>query len=256
MLNNFDSIKYQQEPYPHMYMDNALDYQIAIGLQEEILNLTLDKFDRYDNPFEQKFTLRDKFSYPEKLNNLFLYLESDNFIDKLSTYTGYKLIKDNTRNFNGVHVYNNGDKLDIHLDAGIHPSMGIKKCVTLGIYLSLNWKENYGCDLEIWEGDKYKLNRCVKKIAPIFNRLILFTCNDYSWHGNPEPANCPENAKRIFVTISYLSNIENNDNFLNNKPKAYFINRPDDLIDLEKDRLRLLRADPILYKEVYRYNNK
>ena len=240
MLKDFNNNKYEQKPYPHMFMDNVLDYKTAIELQQEILNLNLDKFDRYDNPFEQKFTLRDKFSYPEKLNNLFLYLESEDFINKLSSYVGYKLIKDETRNFHGVHIYNNG----------------IKKCVTLGIYLSLNWKENYGCDLEIWEGDKNKLNRCVKKIAPIFNRLILFTCNDYSWHGNPEPANCPENAKRIFVTISYLSNIENNDDFLNNKPKAYFINRPDDPIDLEKDKLRLLRADPILYKEVYRHNNK
>jgi hypothetical protein len=53
-----------------------------------------------------------------------------------------------------------------------------------------------------------------------------------------------------------LSIIENDDNFTNKKPKAYFINRPNDPIDLEKDKLRLLRADPILYKEVYRYNNK
>jgi hypothetical protein len=34
--------------------------------------------------------------------------------------------------------------------------------------------------------------------------------------------------------------------------KALFIKRPEDPVDPEKDRLRLLRADPERYKEVYR----
>ena len=126
----------------------------------------------------------------------------------------------------------------------------------MGLYLSYKWKEEYGCELEVWEGENSKDNnaklyKCVSKIAPLFNRLIIFTCDDYSWHGNPEPANCPKDAKRIFVTLSYLSN---NKNFENHRQKAYFVARPNDPEDLEKDKLRLLRADPIKYKEIYRHN--
>jgi hypothetical protein len=33
---------------------------------------------------------------------------------------------------------------------------------------------------------------------------------------------------------------------------AFFIARPGDPVDEEKDRLRLLRADPERYKEVYK----
>jgi hypothetical protein len=144
--------------------------------------------------------------------------------------------------------------LDIHVDAGLHPSLGIKKQVTLGIYLSYEWKEDYGCHLELWSGDSCarnnpKLIEKVDSIAPLFNRLVVFTCNDYAWHGNPEPAICPENSKRIFITLSYLSkNFEDE----NKRVKAFFIARPSDPLDEEKDKLRLIRADPEKYKEIYR----
>jgi len=124
----------------------------------------------------------------------------------------------------------------------------------LGIYLSSNWKENYGCKLEIWKGDNAsddsaKIYEKVDEISPIFNRLVLFTCNDYSWHGNPEPVVGENDAKRIFITISYLS-----DNLIdqNKRTKAFFVPRPSDPEDNVKDKLRFLRSDPEKYKYVYR----
>ena len=211
-----------------------------------------------DNPFEQKYTMRDKNNIPQNLKNLFNYLTSNKFVEKLSELTGHKLMNDPDKNFWGVHKYKLGDKLDIHVDAGTHPKTGLKKQVTLGIYLSTNWKENYGCELEVWKGDNSsdnsaKIQECVAKIAPMFNRLIIFTCNDYSWHGNPVPALCPDDARRIFVTLSYLS--DDVDKFLNKRQKAFFVARPNDPVDEEKDKLRLMRADPEKYKEVYRIGN-
>lgn len=262
MLKDFliDAKTYQEtKPFPHYYMDDALDEQFAKVLQNEILSLYKSFFDRYNNPFEQKYTLRDKFNYPPVLHELFSFLESTTFIDKLSDFVGYRLKKDPTRNFHGVHIYDKGDYLDIHVDAGLHPLTLQKKQVTLGLYLSCCWQENYGCDLEIWDGDDAdqqdpKLKRCVLKIPPMFNRLVLFTCTDNSWHGNPEPCNGPDGAKRIFVTISYLS--DDREQFKNEKRKAYFLARPQDPPDEEKDALRLLRADATHYKDIYRHNVK
>ena len=93
----------------------------------------------------------------------------------------------------------------------------------------------------------------VKQIAPMWNRLVLFSCNDYSWHGNPEPAKCPPESKRIFITVSYLSN---DDQERNQRVKAFFVARPNDPEDTEKDRLRRVRADPTRYKGVYTIMNK
>jgi hypothetical protein len=140
------------------------------------------------------------------------------------------------------------------VDAGLHPTMELKKQITLGIYLSSDWKEEYGCKLEIWRGENSanndaKLLEKVESIAPLFNRLVLFTCDDYAWHGNPEPAMCPDGSKRIFITLSYLSE---NTTDKNKRKKAFFVAIPGDPEDVEKDKLRLLRADPEKYKEVYR----
>lgn len=249
-LEDYTNIK----PYPHYYQDDILDYKFALELQEEILNIPIEEFDKYNNPFETKLTLRNKFNYPKLLSKLFEYLETEEFIEKLSNICGYKLIKDENRNFNGVHIYKNGEKLDIHLDAEVHPKTKDFKILTLGIYLSSNWIETYGCDLEIWNGDNSKLYNCEKKIAPLFNRLILFTNTNNSWHGNPEAVNSYDNnSKRIFITISYLTFNENKNKFY--REKALFIRRPQDEYDEEKEKLIKIRADPLLYKEVYNYSS-
>lgn len=258
IINNiFDkvTINLKSYPYPYGKHDNFLNTDFAIDLQNEILNIPSESWDRYNNPFEQKYTLRDKYNFPPFLKQLFDELTSEIFVSKLSTLVGYDLKLDETRNFWGVHTYGPGDKLDIHIDAGLHPTQGLKKQITLGIYLSYEWQEEYGCNLEIWNGvnasrNDAKLIEKVDSIAPMFNRLILFECNDYSWHGNPEPANCPPESKRIFVTLSYLS-----ENFKdkNKRMKAFFVARPGDPIDEEKDKLRLLRADSEKYKFVYKF---
>uniref|UniRef100_A0A6C0H692 Prolyl 4-hydroxylase alpha subunit Fe(2+) 2OG dioxygenase domain-containing protein n=1 Tax=viral metagenome TaxID=1070528 RepID=A0A6C0H692_9ZZZZ len=257
MIKNFeqDSVSYQQtQPFPYCYMDSALDEATALAVQQEILAIPPDQFDRYNNPFEQKYTLRDKHNLPPGLNDLFCFLESKSFVTKLSAFVGYSLFIDSTRNFHGVHLYENRDSLDIHVDAGIHPTLRHKKQVTLGLYLSYQWQASYGCELEIWQGDNAGVDKpciyqCVDKIAPMFNRLVIFTNNDNSWHGNPIPAQCPSKARRIFITVSYLSH---NNTFENKRQKAYFVKRPQDPEDVDKDRLRLLRCDPEKYTVVYR----
>jgi Rps23 Pro-64 3,4-dihydroxylase Tpa1-like proline 4-hydroxylase len=215
----FDHVTKQKYIYANNPNHNFIDVTdrdiesfdaFAKDIQTEILALDDSAWDRYQNPIEEKFTLRDKFNFPQHLASLFAEFESDAFIDQLSAICGYRLIRDSSRNFWGVHTYENGDRLDIHVDAGIHPTMNCKKQLTLGLYLSASWDESYGCKLELWKGDNAanpsaKLDVKVHDIAPICNRLILFTCNDYSWHGNPEPVVCPSSAKRIFVTMSYMS---------------------------------------------------
>lgn len=244
----------EKKPFPYMKQDNFLDEDYALKIQNEIMNIPKEDWDRYNNPFEQKYTLRDKFNFPPLLKDLFNKLTEQSFVNELSKIVGYNLKLDMTRNFWGVHCYKPGDKLDIHVDAGYHPTLKLKKQVTLGIYLSYKWKKEYGCELEIWRGDSCELNDAkiyekIDKIEPLFNRLIIFTCNDYAWHGNPEISRGDEESRRIFITLSYLS--ENN-NDLNKRVKAFFVARPNDPVEFEKDKLRLLRADPEKYKEVYR----
>ena len=260
MLRGFalDPEKYRKmSPYPVTFQDDALDEEFARKLQEEILAIPLNEFDRYENPFEQKYTLRDKHKYPTLLQQLMNYVTSSEYLEYLSEYTGYRLINDDSRMYWGVHVYEPGDKLDIHVDAGCHPENALKKQVTWGLYLSNNWAPTYGCDFEVWEGDSVivpgaRLHRMVEKIAPMFNRMVLFTCLDNAWHGNPVPCQGPSGSKRIFVTLSYLSDSTKQNLNKNQYKKAFFIARPTDEPDAHKDHLRLLRSNPDFCKDVYR----
>jgi hypothetical protein len=78
---NITPLEYQTtKPYPHFFQDNILDEEYANQLQTEILNIPIECFDRYDNPFEKKYTLRDKFKCTPLLHNFFTYLESEEFV--------------------------------------------------------------------------------------------------------------------------------------------------------------------------------
>jgi Rps23 Pro-64 3,4-dihydroxylase Tpa1-like proline 4-hydroxylase len=249
-----DNVKINKIPFPYFVKKNVLPREVAEKAQHEILNIKNEKWDRYANPFENKYTLRDTNDLPPTVTLIFEYLTSARFLEELSTIYNIKLYNDPTKNWWGVHKYDDGDKLDIHVDAGLHPISKQKKQVTLGIYLSKNWKEENGGHLEIWEGENSvnngaKLIECKEKVLPVFNTLLSFECNDYAWHGNPHPVNCKNGEKRIFLTISYVS--EKYDD-LNKRQKAFFVKHPDEPENKEKDKLRLLRADPVKYKEVYR----
>lgn len=247
-------VELKKKPFPFCVKKNILPIEIAISAQDEILNIPDEKWDRYDNPFENKYTLRNKNDLPTTVSKIFDYLTSNGFLQELSKVYNVQLFNDPTKNWWGVHKYDDGDKLDIHVDAGIHPVSKQKKQVTLGIYLSKDWKKENGGHLEIWKGgnsveNDAKLIECKEKVLPVFNTLLSFECNDYAWHGNPHPVNCKNGEKRIFLTISYIS--EKYDD-LNKRQKAFFVKHPDEPDNAEKDKLRLLRADPIKYKEVYR----
>jgi Rps23 Pro-64 3,4-dihydroxylase Tpa1-like proline 4-hydroxylase len=243
----------------HLVIDQFLDNQLALSCQQEIINASSDNWDRYDNFFEQKYTYRDKNNLPENVNHLFKQLTSNEFINKLNHLTGLTLINDDDKIFWGVHLFNNSDKLDIHVDAGRHLKTGLVKAITLGIYLSYKWNEENGGHFEFWEGDKSnhpdpKIYKCNKKILPIFNRCIIFENNDTSWHGVPDPCICNNDEKRIFLTLSYLTTEKNN--FQNERFKAYFIKRPNDPEDEEKDKMRILRSNPDTCKQIYNLNKK
>lgn len=255
MVLKVDSQKFKNiEPFSYLKVDNVLQEDFAKQIQEEILNISNEEWDRYDNPLEHKYTLRNKENLPSECSKLFSMLTSDDFTENLSSIMGYEIKNDHTKNWWGIHKYDNGDHLDIHVDAGLHPQTKQKKQLTLGIYLSKDWKEENGGHLEIWKGENAynndaKISECVDRILPVFNTLVIFENNDYSWHGNPNPVVCKNGEKRIFVTLSYVS--EQFDD-LNKKEKAFFVKRPEDPEDEEKDKIRMMRRDPEKYKEVYR----
>lgn len=202
-------------------------------------------FDRYDNPFEQKLALREKSDLPQDLERLVSQLER--LILPSMRLFNVKLSLDAQRHYMGVFKYLNGDKLDIHVDAGIHPATGMRKHVTAVLYLGEG-----GGPLEFWHGEScvgesQKLKSIITQVNPSHGKLVLFENNDHAWHGTPvyrgtEP--------RIVVTVSYLS--KHIARFGNRRQRAFFVPRPYEKWTDETYALRDTRADSKKFAEAYR----
>ena len=171
-------------------IDNFLDTGEASAFQAEILALAPSEWDRYDNPFERKWTLRNK--------NLKIFdvINSDEFIADLETQFGCRLARDDHRVYWGVHIFDDGDFLAMHLDSCVHPIQKLKKHVTVGLYLSKDWKPENGGALVFDDGTS---------ILPDFNTLVAFENTRGAWHGSPFPVSCPNGERRIFVTASFMA---------------------------------------------------
>ena len=92
------------------------------------------------------------------------------------------------------------------------------------IYLNKNWKKEYGGDLELWDKE---MKNCKKKISPNFNKMVIFSTNDYSYHGHPEPVNCPVDFSRKSLALYYFSKGRPSYelDFKKIKNKTYFMDR-------------------------------
>ncbi len=169
----------------------------------------------------------------------------------LGDLTGIKgLVSDPDLHGGGMHCSKKGGKLDIHLDYSIHPKMKMERRINLILYLSKDWKEEYGGALELW--DKDVQNR-VQKIMPVFNRAAIFNTSDISYHGHPDPITCPDNIARKSLALYYLTPPQEG---ITERFKAKFVARPQDPKDKEIEEFRLKRSGLDTAKSLYESDNK
>lgn len=43
-------------------------------------------------------------------------------------------------------------------------------------------------------------------MLPVFNRLVVFSTTDWSYHGLPDPIECPKEMSRKSIALYYYSN--------------------------------------------------
>jgi len=95
----------------------------------------------------------------------------------------------------GLHEITRGGMLGIHTDFDEHPT-GLTRCANLLIYLNEDWQDEWGGALEL-HGDT------VVSIPPRAGTAVLFETNGTSWHGHPEPLDCPLNRSRRSLALYY-----------------------------------------------------
>ena len=127
-------------------------------------------------------------------------MNSPELIGYISELTGIKnLIQDDNYNGGGVHRVSTGGRLGIHYDFNYLPGTNYRRRINALLYLNDGWKDEWGGFLELWNSE-----RCVKKISPTFNRMVVFNTNKTSYHGHPDPVRSPDGVDRLsFAMYGY-----------------------------------------------------
>ena len=149
--------------------------------------------------FENFFNL----NYLESVLKNFPDLQKGEQVDKLPAGIKEALIPDPYYFGGGLHEIKKNGFLKVHADFNFHPKLKLDRRINILIYLNKNWKQEYGGALELWDKE---MSKCQKKIFPIFNKIVIFNTNDYTYHGHPEPLNCPEDVSRKSIALYYYSN--------------------------------------------------
>jgi hypothetical protein len=191
-------------PFPHIVFDNFFDPALLELVLAEFPRPGAIRWQQFDNEREIKLASATESSFGPTTRLLLYHLNSITFLEFLSAVTGIgNLISDPSFEGGGLHQILPGGKLGVHADFNRHRTYGLDRRLNLLLYLNQDWREEYGGHLQLWDRD---MTACRAKVLPLFNRVMIFGTTDFTYHGHPDPLQCPEGMTRKSLALYYFSN--------------------------------------------------
>jgi Rps23 Pro-64 3,4-dihydroxylase Tpa1-like proline 4-hydroxylase len=193
------------QPFPHVVIDGLLP--------EDLLNEVVGEFplpeerqdwQRADHDKSVKLWLSRDWVLGPTTRHLLNQFNSAVFVDMLEKLTGIAgLIPDPHYLGGGLHQIERGGFLKIHCDCNRHDRLQLDRRINALLYLNRDWQDDWGGHVELWDS---AMRHKVRKIAPVFNRLLVFATTDTSYHGHPDPLLCPPDVTRRSLALFYYTN--------------------------------------------------
>jgi hypothetical protein len=198
-------LSYQQaQPYPHIVLEDFFSDNVIRRVVSEFPNPDDTEWIQYKHYNENKLGKSKREEFPPYIGSVIDELNSSEFVAFLSKLTGIDgLIPDPMLEGGGMHQTQSGGFLNMHADFTMHHyhKRWRRRC-NLIVYLNERWEPEWKGDLELWSRD---MKRCVTKVAPTFNRAVIFNTDDTSFHGYPDPIQCPEDVTRKSLALYYFT---------------------------------------------------
>lgn len=190
-------------PFPRIAIDDFLPVEIIEELQTTFPGPEESVWGSFDNKREVKLALRDEELMPEPQLRLLRELNGQAFLEFLTAMTGMRgLVPDPAFYGGGLHQIRPGGMLKVHADFNLHPVTNLQRRLNALLYLNDDWDPSYGGNLELWDE---KMTGPVEKIAPLANRLVVFSTTSTSFHGHPDPLACPPDRTRRSMAWYYYT---------------------------------------------------
>jgi len=189
-------------PFPHLSLDGFLPEATADALVAEFGDGSIAwRHLHHVNEWKQVFGDRSRMG--PVASRVVDELQSPPFLRALEELTGVEgLTPDPDLDGAGLQQTGPGGHLNVHADALAHTKRrSWSRQLNLILFLNRDWDDAYCGWLELWDAN---VERCVQRIAPTFNRCVLFRTSAISFHGVPEGVACPPGRTRKSLALYYF----------------------------------------------------
>lgn len=192
-------------PFRHLVVDEFLPHDLALECLRDFPECSEECWERSNDPdieVKMRSKWESEFDIPGAITAAVRILNSSVILKSLSTKLAIqKLIPDPYFTGGGLNVSQRGGLLDVHVDGNYHDATGLHRRANAIWYLWEGWRTEWGGSFGLYDKSGDKL---IKEVEPIFNRLVVFDSHDYSFHGLPNPINCPiDNPRKSLILYYY-----------------------------------------------------
>ena len=190
-------------PVPNFCIDNFLDEAFA----ERVLAAfpSFEEAAKIGRSFSAlnekgKIQVTDSSKFAEPIAELNQALAAPEFLTLLSdVFEIPNMLADEQLDGGGIHQTGARGHLDVHIDFNYLEERQLHRRLNILIYFNKNWRPEWGGDIELWDKD---VKVCHHSFSPVFNRCVVFTTNEISYHG-VTAVKCAEGQPRTSFAANY-----------------------------------------------------
>src|SRR4051794_38303328 len=171
-------------PVPNFCIDNFLDEAFAERVVAAFPSFEeAAKIGRSFSALNErgKIQVTDASKFARPIAELNQALAAPEFLKLLSdVFEIPNMLADEQLDGGGMHQTGARGHLDVHIDFNYLEERQLHRRLNILIYFNKNWRPEWGGNIELWDKD---VKVCHHSFSPVFNRCVVFTTNEVSFHG-------------------------------------------------------------------------
>jgi hypothetical protein len=193
-----------RKPYGYAAVDGLFDAATVLRVAREV-EANLARYPQEQNIYasHRKHRLSALDEMPEHARAFVAALNAPPFLRVLSDITGIENLQpDPELRGGGIHAIGRGGYLKLHTDFNWHRGLSMYRRLNLLVYLNEEWQDAWNGNIELWSADARER---IFSLSPRLGHALLFETNDISYHGHPDPLECPEGVFRKSIALYYYT---------------------------------------------------